>query len=531
MRLRSIALWGLIAFSARADFKVVRGVVTYLAGGNVYTSLGRTAGVQDSLLLYVVRGSDTTAVLKVFAVSSKSSVCRIVRSSRPVSSGDQVSGIVQIVQRAETPPDSNLHRPVVLAALPSTPKPARREQMNEGCFNLQGRVGAQYFTSLYNTRAYNIAQPGVLLNLRGEFHDVPLRMEVYANLRSLTTGNQSPFGRHAINQSRIYGLSVTYENDATAFSVGRIISPYAPALGYIDGLSASAKVGILTFGTAMGYQPDFALRGVSSDYRKIALYAQVASGEQQRFALSTAYARTYYHSLLDREVANIMVSSALSGNLFLFGNVETDLRVKRNREFILLPRVTNAYINLSCRLINAVSVGLGFNASRPYYSFQAIRDIPDSLLVDDLRSGVSMSLMWLLPGGISFSNTYTPRSARDAAFGKEYSNTSALGFTDILSSGISLRSNVNLHSNVYTQATGYGVAVQRTFGQLFDLTVRHQRSTYTIRQTDQRERSTTIGADLLVFLSSSLTFMTTYDWLEGYGSRSHSIFAELGVRF
>ncbi|HXG00792.1 MAG TPA: hypothetical protein VNL69_08390, partial [Bacteroidota bacterium] len=364
-----------------------------------------------------------------------------------------------------------------------------------------------------------------------EFHDVPLRMEVYANLRSLTTGNQSPFGRHAINQSRIYGLSLTYEDRTAVVSVGRIISPYAPSLGYIDGLSASAKIGIVTLGTAMGYQPAFALRGPSSDYRKVALFAQVSSGEQQRFAVSTAYARTYYHSLLDREVASIMLSSALSGNLSFFGNVETDLRVKRNREFILLPRVTNAYVNLSYRIVHTVSLGLGFNASRPYYSFQAIRDIPDSLLADDLRSGVSVSLLWLLPGGISFSNTYTPRSARDAAFGKEYSNTSAVGFTDILSSGVSFRSNFNLHSNVYTQATGYGMALQRTFGQLFDLTVRHQRSTYTIRQTDQRERSTTIGADLLVFLSSSLTLMTTYDWLEGYGLRSHSIFAELGVRF
>lgn len=144
---------------------------------------------------------------------------------------------------------------------------------------------------------------------------------------------------------------------------------------------------------------------------------------------------------------------------------------------------------------------------------------------------MSFSVNWFLPAGIALANTYIPRNAPHAAFGREYSNTSSLTFNNILSSGIAVRSNFNLHANRYTNASGYGVAVQRTFGELFDLTARFQRSGYTIRQTGQRDQSTTVGADLLVFLNSALTLMTTYDRLQGYGLVSNSIFAELSVRF
>jgi hypothetical protein len=56
-----------------AGEKPVTGTVTYVAAGTVYTSLGRESGVQDSTLLYVKANGDSIAVLRVLAVSSKSS--------------------------------------------------------------------------------------------------------------------------------------------------------------------------------------------------------------------------------------------------------------------------------------------------------------------------------------------------------------------------------------------------------------------------------------------------------------------------
>lgn len=521
----------LAACVLHAEEKVVRGTVTYLAGGSVYTSLGRGSGVQDSTLLYVVRGADTTAVLKVYAVSSKSSVCRVLRARGQIVVRDEVWGTVVLVDEKKSDPTTRRPERTSGEPLPS-PQPVRSSSITEhGPFTLQGRVSAQYFTSLYENSAFNIAQPGVALNVRGALRDVPLKVEVLANLRSLTVGKRGPFSKRAVNQSRIYGLSVTYDDGARMFSVGRIIPIYAPSIGYVDGVMASVRVGPVLFGTSLGYQPDFTLRGISTEYKKFALFAQVLPSDAARFSISTAYARTYYRAALDREVASMLLSASIGNRVFVYGNAETDLRKKSGEAFVLSPRLTSAYLNLTYRIAGSLSVGLGTDAARPSYSFRAIRDVPDSLLVDDLRTGMSLSIHWFLPAGIALANTYMPRNAPNAAFGREYSNTSSLSFNDVLSSGIAVRSHFNLHANRYTNASGYGLAVQRTFGELVDLTARFQRSSYTIRQTSQRDHSTTIGADLLVFITRSLTLMTTYDRLDGYGVISNSVFAELSMRF
>ena len=198
---------------------------------------------------------------------------------------------------------------------------------------------------------------------------------------------------------------------------------------------------------------------------------------------------------------------------------------------MLDPRLTSAFVNINYRITNSFSVGLGADASRPYYSFESIRIVPDSLLPDELRSGVSVSLSWYLPGGVSFFNTYTPRNSNGQPFGQEYSNYSSLSFNDLFSTGVNVRSNINLSANPYTNSTGYGMSLQRNFGQLIDLTFRFQRSGYTVKQTDLRSQSTTLGADMMVFFSNALTFMASYDRLDGFGVTSNSIFAEFGVRF
>ncbi len=531
MKRGMMVMWLFAAFVLHAEEKVVRGTVTYLAGGSVYTSLGRAGGVQDSTLLYVVSGRDTTAVLKVYAVSSKSSVCRVLSALRPIVVGDDVWGKVMLADEKRSEPGTPRPERTSGEPLPN-PQPVRSSSITEqGPFTLQGRVSAQYFTSLYENAAFTLVQPGMVLHLRCALRDVPLKVEVLANLRSLTVGNRSPFSKRAINQSRIYGLSVTYDDGARMFSVGRIIPVSAPSIGYVDGVLASARLGPVLVGTTLGYQPDVTLRGIATDYKKFALFAQLLPSEKHRLSIATAYARTYYRSTLDREVASLLVNAAIANNLFIYGNVETDLRKKSENAFVLAPRLTSAYVNLTYRIAGSLSIGLGADASRPYYSFRAIRDVPDSLLADDVRSGMSLSVNWFLPAGITLANTYMPRTAPHAAFGKEYSNTSSLSFNDIGSSGVAVRSSFNLHANRYTKASGYGVAVQRSFGGLVDLTARFQRSGYTVRQTAQRDHSTTIGADLLVFISSSLTLMTTYDRLDGYGTVSNSLFAEMSVRF
>ncbi|MBI5473755.1 MAG: hypothetical protein HY961_15560 [Ignavibacteriae bacterium] len=515
---------------AQAAEKVIRGKVTYLSSGTVYASLGRDAGVKDSSLLSILSGKDTIAVLKVFAVSSKSSASVVVTSTRPIKVGDEIVASVSDDEPTHAESDSS-------ASIASVPAPAlqrlrERQIMAEPpMLDLHGRISAQYFTSLYGNSQYNLSQPGVVLNLRGAFRDVPVRMDMYMNLRMLSIGAGGPFSRRAINQSRIYGMSVSFDDGENLASLGRIIPTFAPSIGYIDGALFSRKFGGIVVGTTFGFQPAYSLRSLSADYKKLALFAQYHSPDRLSFSVSTAYARTYFHSRLDREAASVLLNASVTNSVYIYANSEVDLRRKSGSDFVLSPRLTSAYVNVSYRISNAFTVGLGGDASRPYYSFESIRLVPDSLLPDELRSGVSVSVSCYLPGGISFFNTYTPRNASNQPFGKEFTNYSSMSLTNVFSTGVNIRSNLSFSSNPYTKSTGYGVAVQRNFEQLVDVTLRFQQSGYTVKQTDLRNRSTTLGADAMIFLSNSLTFIATYDRLEGFGITSNSVFAELSVRF
>jgi hypothetical protein len=524
--------------------QIVRGKVTYVAAGTVYTSLGRESGVQDSTLQFVVAAKDTLAMLKTFAVSSKSSACMIVKSKRDVVLGDDVAAKVLVEERkvdstaaslspsSEPSQSGRTRRDILPARLNESMKAGGRlASLDSGFADVQGRVSAQYFTSLQSTADFNISQPGIAINLRGTMRDIPVKLDVYANLRTLSIGKQSPFSRSAINQSRIYGLSLTYDDLENVVSLGRIIPTFSPSIGYIDGALLSRKFGNVVFGVTVGFQPEYSLRAVSTGFKKFAAFAQFLSDDRISFSASAAYARTYFHSALDREAASVLLNAAITQDVFLYANTEVDLRKKSGEQFVLSPKLTSAYVNLNYRITSSFSIGLGADAARPYYSFESVRNVPDSLLYDELRSGVSLNVSWMLPGGISLYNTYTPRNSSEQSFGKEFSNYSSLNLNNLFESGLNFRVNANVNANQFTNGNGYGAALQKTFGSVVDVNVRYQTNTYTIKQLDARNRSVTVGGDVMVFLTSSLTFLATYDRLDGYGTISNSIFAEVSVRF
>ena len=514
-----------------AGEKPVRGKVTYLAAGTIYTSVGREQGLRDSTLLVVVSRKDTIATLRVMAFSSHSSSCLVVRSSRPVSIGDDVFGKVVSTDSGIVRSDSaGIMHPPDMGIAPVSTFSAASALPKGDVLELHGRLGAQYITTLYEQSAFNVAQPGVVLSLHGVMRDVPLRLDMYANFKSLALGGRSPLARSAVNQSRVYGLSLSYDDNITVASLGRIIPFSSPSIGYVDGALLSRKFGNVVIGTVAGYQPDWTMRSVSTDFRKFAVFAQYSSFDRMAFSMSAAYARTYYRSNLDREAASLLVNSALTENLYLYGNAELDLRKKLGEGLILSPMITSAYGTLYCRIIDNLTVGLGFDAARSYYSFEAVRLVPDSLLVNTLRSGMMVSISWYIPGGFTLQDSYAPRSSL-GPFGQEYSNSSALNVVDIFSTGVSLRCSYNTSRNEFTMLAGYGLSAQATIARTVDLTLRYQENGYTVKQTDQHLRATSLGGDLMIFLARSLTFLASYDRRNDYGMTSHAVFAEFGFRF
>jgi hypothetical protein len=325
-------------------------------------------------------------------------------------------------------------------------------------------------------------------------------------------------------------LSLSYDDGIRFASIGRIVASLAPSIGYVDGVMLSHRFGRIRVGALAGFDPSSVEGGLVTSSRKVGLTASYLVEGTSPMAITTAYARTYSSRTLDREVAGIQANISTTSRMFAFVTGEVDLRRKSGDDYVFHPSLTNVYANVTYRLTQLLSVGVGANASRPWYSFSRVRAVPDSLLDRRLRGGASAYLNIQLPGGVSLSNNFNPRSSENG-FGKDFSDNVALIFSDPLSSGVFLRSSASLTNNSFSRSLGYGVDIQRNIAGVVDLGLRYQEYTYDIKQIGETHESRTMGADVVIAISRDISMYTSYDRLLGYGSNSDSVFTELSIRF
>lgn len=512
---------------AAQDRAIRTGRVTYVTGTTCYTSLGSARGIGDSTLVFVVAGSDTVGVLQVDATSSASSACTVLRSTRRLREGDEVVAFVP-----PTPAEQSLP-PAAAAASPVEPitqsTPAGRGLREDG-FDVRGRISAQVYLNRYDTPEYNLSQPGLVVSLRGRGGDLPVSFEVYGNARTLSRGTAGLWGGTSENQSRLYRLSGGYDDGTTIVHAGRMSPVYTSSFGSVDGLLFTHRLGEWSLGTTFGYQPDYDYRGTATDFTKFALFAAWAPPGLRYGFVSAAYARNYFQGRLNREIAGLQTSLAVNEELSFFGNAEIDLRRRVSGAFELSPQLVLFYGNVAWRPLPLLSIGVGGDASRPQYEYATTAGLPDSVFDRTIRGGLSLSLSVSFPMGITLSNTFSPRSSQQA-FGREYTDQAWLSIPDIASSGVFMRTRMNFGSSAYTRTLGYGLYLQRSFLEMFDLGFRYDRYTYTVRQFGDEQQSSTIAGDLMISISRAIALSATYEQVKGYGMVSRSLFADISYRF
>jgi hypothetical protein len=522
-----IALAGCILLFADdvAANREISGEVTYRTSTSVYTSLGRDAGVQDSSMLYVVSQRDTVAHLRVIAVSSASSVCRVVKSSGTIGVGDVVVGTGLFDDTPAVP------RQGAATLGPSQPPGVPRPQDNgPGLFTATGRVSAQFYSMQNEESGSSISQPGIVFNTKITSRDLPLALDLYANLRNLYSGDEGVFSGTAKNHSRIYRLSVSYDDGNHRVILGRFAPTFAPSIGYIDGTLLSTSVRRFSFGIAAGFQPSYTQRGMSTDYKKIVLFTSYAADPGALNQVTVAYARTYFRSDLDREAASLNGRMSLSSSFYLSANADFNLREKSGSDFIFSPEIGQVYVNANYRIIQALGIGVGANATRPFYSYSILRNIPDELIDTELRGGASFSVQLYLPAGISLTNTYTPRTS-STGFADNYTEYASLTAANIGYSGVTVRTNFSMGETEYTTNHGYGASLFRNWWNLFDTTLRYQQSRYTLKRFESSGQTTTMAADLMIPFGRRFAIIGTLEHLESSGLTTNTIFAEFTVRF
>jgi hypothetical protein len=528
--MKEVILMVLLAASAAVAQSTVGGRVTFLASGSVYLSVGRDAGMQDSTRVFVLRSQDTIAVLQVFAVSSKSSVCTIVEGKKAVQIGDSIRAVIT----TSAPPagaailkfDSTAEAHVDTSSGKRLFIPAAKE---EKLFNIRGRIGLQYDASLFDNAALNSQQPGIIVSLRGNMMDAPVKFDIYGTLRNTGTNNTSPFAPTATNDSRLYRFSLEYDDQSIIIGAGRILPVYASSVGYIDGVSAARRMGSFVSGVALGFQPDASMQGPSAFMKKLLLFTQYQPNDPWNTTASASYARVWSSLGIEGETISSYLSFYSPDGFSLYATSDIGLRRLSGGENQYSPSLSLLVCSANYRFSDIVTGGIALNGSRPVYSLSSNRTIPDSLLDNQLHAGVSFNGNVSLWSGSGIYDSYTVQPA-GKGFSAEYSNSCTMFSNNIAMSGLNLRLLYLMDQSSVTTMKGYGINIQRNiFGA--DLGVRYQQNHSDVLQLNMTNITKTFGVDCSAFLTSQLTLMGSLDLLSGLGSTSKSIFIELSRRF
>jgi hypothetical protein len=515
-----------------AEERTEHGFVTYLSGSTVYISIGRANGVVDSTVVTVVSGHDTIGFLQVTALSSKSSSCVVLEMNRSINIGDTVIARIPIV---EAQPET--HQVVVLtdhdtSSVPVTTGDSDKtlpEPDTKPWFEIGGRIGLQYIGVFQQTSEYSLQQPGLTVNLRGRTTDLPLSVELYGTVRSQARGSQNPISHQATVESRIYRLSLSYDDQTNIVSFGRFISEYASSVGFTDGIGYTRRMGSSVVGMSVGLVPPRLLDAPSSIQKKILVFAGYQPHDEWNNNIHAAYCRIFSGIGVEREIISAGWYAYMPDGISMYSMIDIDMRTPTNAGNPYSPYVSMFTGSLSMPVVDFLSAGINYDVGRPVYYTSDLLSIADTLLDRQSRTNISLFARVVPLRGISLSESFTPRSSV-RGFGKEYSNVVNAVLSDVFSSGVLLMASATLNENPLTRSMGLGLSLRRNFLDI-DLGLRYQNNRQTIIQNQTIQLGETFSMDCYTALSSSLTLLGSYESTTSFGTSYRVVFLELNWRF
>lgn len=502
------------------------GSITFVAGPTVYASLGRKEGLPDSCQSIVRSGKDTIALLRLTALSSKSSSWAVIQAARVVNIRDTV--VVHLEQPVESASRAMGDSISSALALPPdfTGRIARRYEQ-EPAFTVHGRFSLQYYGIQFGDRTQSQAQPALGFSLSATARDLPLQFTLYGVHRQRARGTLSPFDGQSRPETRLYRVSAEYDDGTTMLLAGRIYPMTTLPMSVVDGVSAARRFGNFIGGVAGGVEPALTFKLRQKHLWKGMAFLSYQASTPVYWGTGIVYTRSYILSALVRETASLSFSVSAPSRISFSGYSDIDLRRPMSKTVAGDPSLTSVMLLGSARLYPSVSVFAGIDGARSVPAAGDYGVIPDTLFNRTLRSGLTAGTSVFIESWL-WNISFSPRMG-PGPFGKEYSATTSIGTHDLLSSGFEIRSTANLNSNAYTTYASYGLQTRRNdFG--VDWRVRFQYYGSTVRQMRAKREGTVVGFDIVALASQSVSLMATFDAWRG-ATFMNVMFVEVSWRF
>ncbi len=263
-------------------------VVEFIAGQNMYLSVGSEDGINEADTLSASRDNAQLGLLRVVGVTASRTVTTFAGAAFPVTRGDSLTitviGTGQVEEIADTPPSDTLDTPGRRSVLDQGTDGVQLPPVEEG-LRLSGRLAlsmdlntadTQGLRSAFErTRIYRIPT----VNVRVRVEEIPGNLRVNVNTRYAYRSNESRLGISPLESFRVYQLNLERALPGRPFQaqVGRFFNPAETFSGYWDGLRL-AYVPDAGFGGGIlgGFQPERANENFSTDFPKYTAFGSYA---------------------------------------------------------------------------------------------------------------------------------------------------------------------------------------------------------------------------------------------------------------
>ena len=273
--------------------------VTQLAGDNVYLDGGSAQGISkgDTLLLH----SDTRRSFLVIAVSRNQSIVTFSSTAFPVTRGQKIDVQVLKGSQEEVPlpieavlDEKQIREETSIMELPASS--SRDESRSQSKVNVDGRLilGFSALRSSTRIRSSSVqAATRVYLtptvNLSATVRNLPSGMNMRIHLRSdYRYQSRNPIAPHT--SFRAYQLSLEKTLPFGSLQFGRFYNRMTQRSGYWDGLSFLFGTTQRGIGGSVGFMPDRANEGFSTQLPRYALFAHYQTARNKTISYRGAIA-------------------------------------------------------------------------------------------------------------------------------------------------------------------------------------------------------------------------------------------------
>jgi hypothetical protein len=522
----AVAVFALLSGAATAggqtrEVRRITGAVTYVATGTFYVDAGRLKGVAADDTVTVTRKSKPVGVGIVTAVSSTSSVARILSQSSPIAVGDSVKEVKEVL----------IEEPQSAFRSAQAARNAALMQDNR----VSGRVGLQYAAAGIFGSTMDFSQPALVTQLSvNRLFGTTSTFTVYARTYRDMSPGFDRYGQGSRNKIRMFELSLT-NNDPRSwygYGVGRITSRYVGGLGIFDGAQFYVRQGNFTAGILGGTQPDYATSAFTTDEAKFAAFLNYAWGGDvfKTSDITVAYGQQRFMGMIDRKFAYLQTSIRFGSDVSLYSSTELDFAHRDNGEQIDKPTITNSFMTLSWTPDSWISINAGYDAVRALDLLQSMKAFPDTLMDKSLKEGYRANIAFRLPLRVTLSANGTFRLA-SATTPSARTVGGTFRMSDILDSDISMGAQFQNIQGVYTVGNDWTFDVDRWMAQSVSVSLRFDRYAYFLVGQAQRIVTTTGTVSMNVSMLRSLYASVNYDQVWDTLRDTQRLYVEVGVRF